>query len=420
MTKRRTQVLEDRDTPNGVMRPIALATVLVVASLASSAFGQAVPPPPPTRAPLTVTPSVTITEEFNDNIDLDNANKEWDLITGITPGITLNLESPTYRLTAGYNFTAELWVRNADRNAAFNRQNFSLDAFYQVNPEVVLTLTDQFSMNTDTNLIAAERVSTGSGGGWSNTVTPGVTWRIDPLTLSRTTAAYTLQRYDDEEQAESDVFRFDTVLERVMTPRFSGTVGYEFSYFEIEGEDRTTAHTPRLGGIFRATPTITLTLNGGPMFVEQGDDSYITPAVTAIYRQALAFGSVSAFYDRNIGTAGGLGGTTINQTFGGSVDVITLRRGLALTFAPQYSIVKTHSDDRIDVQALILPLTATYRFNEWVAAVASYQFYRQRSDSTVRTASGTELARDADQNRIFVGLQFGYPMRFDSPFLAGR
>lgn len=393
-----------------------IGVVLGVGLVTSSAFAQAVAPPPPTRAPLTVTPTVTITEEFNDNIDLDNDNKQWDVITGITPGITVNLEAPTYRLTAAYNFTAEIWARNPDRNAAFDRQNFTFDAFYHVRPDVILTLTDTFALNTDTNLIAAERVSTGSGGGWSNTVTPGVIWQIDPLLQLRTSGAYTMQRYDDAEQAESDIFRFDTVLERVFTPRFSGTAGYQFSHFEVEDEDRTTAHTPRVGGIYRATPTITLTLNGGPMFVEQGDDDYITPAVTAIYRQALSFGSVAAFYDRNIGTAGGLGGTTINQTFGASLDVITLRRGLTLTFAPQYTIVETHLDDRIDVQSLILPVSATYRFNEWFAFVASYQFFRQRSDSTLRTESGDVLARDADQNRIFVGLQFGYPFRFDSPF----
>ncbi len=398
------------------MRSIVfIGAVLGIGLLASSAFGQ-VGAPPPTRAPLTITPTITFTEEFNDNINLDNANKQWDVITGITPGVMLNLETPTYRLTAGYNFTAEVWARNPDRNAAFNRQNFTLDSFYQVSPAVILTLSDQFSLNTDTNLIAAERVSTGSGGGWSNTITPGVTWQIDPLMQLRTTGSYTMQRFNDEQQAESDVFRFDTTLERVFAPRFSGTAGYQFSYFVIENEDRTTAHTPRVGGIFRATPTITLAISGGPMFVEQGDDTYVTPAVTASYRQALAFGSVSVFYDRNIGTAGGLGGTTINQTFGASLDVITLRRGLALTFAPQYTMVQTHSDDRIDVRSLILPFTATYRINEWVAAVASYQFFLQRSDSTLRTESGATLAADADQNRIFVGLQLGYPFRFDSPF----
>jgi hypothetical protein len=399
------------------MRSLALAgTALGVALLTSSAFAQAVVPPVPIRAPLTVTPSVTITEEFNDNIDLNNSNKQWDFITGITPGIVVHLETPTYRLIAGYNFTAEWWARNPERNAAFDRQNFALDAFYQVSPDVVLTLTNQFSLNTDTNLIATERVSTGSGGGWSNTVTPGVTWRIDPLMLLRTAASYSMQRFDEEEQAESDAFRFDTMLERVLAPRFSGLAGYQFSYLQVENEDTTTAHTPRIGGIFVATPTITLSVHGGPMFVQQGDKDYVTPAVTATFRRALAFGSVSAFYDRNIGTAGGLGGTTINQAVGGSLDVITLRRGLTLTFAPQFSTSETHASDRIDVRSVILPVSATYRFNEWVAAVASYQFFLQRSYSTFRSESGATLAQDADQNRIFVGIQLGYPFRFDSPF----
>ena len=37
----------------------------------------------------------------------------------------------------------------------------------------------------------------------------------------------------------------------------------------------------------------------------------------------------------------------------------------------------------------------------------------ERSDSTLVTTSGTALANDADQNRVFFGVQFGYPIRFD-------
>ena len=48
-----------------------------------------------------------------------------------------------------------------------------------------------------------------------------------------------------------------------------------------------------------------------------------------------------------------------------------------------------------------------------VAFVAGYQFFHQRSDSTAVTTSGAPFANDADQNRLFVGLQFGYPIRFD-------
>ena len=76
------------------MRSLVLGGALLgVGLLASSAFGQ-LAPPPPIRAPLTITPTITITEEFNDNIDLDNENKNWDLITGLTPGVIVLLQPP--------------------------------------------------------------------------------------------------------------------------------------------------------------------------------------------------------------------------------------------------------------------------------------------------------------------------------------
>jgi hypothetical protein len=62
-----------------------------------------------------------------------------------------------------------------------------------------------------------------------------------------------------------------------------------------------------------------------------------------------------------------------------------------------------------------MPLTATYRFTAWVAAVARYQFFRQRTDGVILSRTGQVQAEDADQNRIFVGLQFGYPFGFDRP-----
>jgi hypothetical protein len=369
---------------------------------------------PPLRAPFTITPSVTVTEEFNDNVNLDNRNKQWDLITGITPGVTINLESPTYRLTAGYNFTAELFLRQPERNAAFDRQSFSLDALYRVSPEVTLTLTDAFAANTNTNLIASENVSTGRNRAYGNTISPGVTWQIDPFTLLRSFGSYSLQRFNDPDQEDSDVYRFDVGVERRLSTRFSATVGYQFGYFDIQNEPKATTHAPRVGGIYRASPTITLSLSGGPIFVERDSDNFIEPGIAASYQQTFAFGSVGASYNRYIGTAGGLGGITTNQSAGVIVDVITLLKGLTVSFAPQYNTEKSR-DNRIDVQSFLFPLTAIYRLTPWVAAVASYQFFRQRSDSTIRTRSGNELANDADQNRLFVGLQFGYPIRFDSP-----
>jgi len=51
---------------------------------------------PTLRAPLTLTPSLTVSEEYNDNILLNNRDRRHDFITGFTPGLTLTAEDPLY------------------------------------------------------------------------------------------------------------------------------------------------------------------------------------------------------------------------------------------------------------------------------------------------------------------------------------
>ena len=205
-------------------------------------------------------------------------------------------------------------------------------------------------------------------------------------------------------------------LDRTLTRQLRGSVGYEFGYFDIKHEEKITTHTPRLGVSWQVTPTITLTVNGGPSFEQhEHSASRITPAVTATYEQKMWFGAIGAGFDRQVATAGGLGGVTDNSSLAGRLDVFTLMRGLTLSFLPRYSWVKSAENNRIDISSITLPLQATYRLTAWMAAVARYQFYQQRTGTEVRDTAGNLLAADADQNRLFVGLQFGYPITFDRP-----
>jgi hypothetical protein len=369
----------------------------------------------PRRAPFTLTPSLTITGEFNDNIFIDNRNKVSDFIIGFTPGLALSVERPTYRLAAGYNFTSEIFTQETDESHAFDRQNFYLDGLWRVDPYLTLTLTDALIVSTDTNLIATEGVATGrDDAALSNVLAVGAAWQFAPLWLLRGDASWATERFDRRDLVDSDVYRVGPTLERRLTPQLTGDIGYEFGYFDIDREPRTTTHTPRVGVTWRPTPTISLALRGGPAIeLKDGGDSRVTPAVSASYRQRLPFGAVGLSYDRAIGTAGGLGGTTDNQLISGAIEVTTLARGLVIQLLPRYSIVESPESDRIDVQSFTAALQVTYRVTAWLSLLGGYQFFHQRSDSTGRTATGTAIATDADQNRVFFGVQVGYPIRFD-------
>jgi hypothetical protein len=376
----------------------------------------------PRRAPLTIVPSVTIAEEYNDNVNLSNANRESDFITTIQPALAVSLESATYRLAAGYSFSADMYARDPNRNAAFDRQNFDLDTLWRPTEQLTLTLLDTFLLTTNTNLISPEGVATGRDRAWSNALRGGAGYRLGPFTTVRGGGSYTVQRYDSATLEDADIYTADVAIDRVLSPTLTGTLAYEAAYFDVEFEPTTWTHTPRLGVAYRLTNTITVSLSGGPSFEipESGSrDSRITPAVTARYEQRTFFGSVRADFDRRIGVAAGIGGPTDNTSVGGRVDVLTLLRGLTLSLGARYAWVKSpdNRDPRIDIQTFTLPLTATYRITAWIAAVAGYQFYRQRTggEPVVNQRTGLVIAEAADQNRIFVGLQFGYPFTFDRP-----
>ena len=369
---------------------------------------------PPRRVPFTLTPSLTITEEFNDNIFVDNDRKEWDFITGFTPGLAITYEDATLRLNAAYSFTAEVFARNPEENHAFDRQSFVGDVLWRVDPRLTLSLADAFTFTTDTNLIGTESVSTGRDRAWTNALTGGAAWQFDRLTTLRGGLGWTVERFDDPEAQDSDVYLAEIDLVRRLTNRLTGSLGYEFGYFDIDRERRTYVHTPRVGVTWEATRTISLSLGGGPSIeVKDGRSTKITPAISAGYRQALPFGAWGLAYDREIGTAGGLGGTSINQTIGGFLDITTLTRGLLVQVSPRYTTSDSTRGNDIDVDAFTVAIQATYRVTPMIAFVAGYQFFHQRSDSTAMTSAGTPFATDADQNRVFVGIQFGYPIRFD-------
>jgi hypothetical protein len=420
-----------------IARLVRVGIVVLVSLWSGTALAQQIPLPPyvspvrgedpqrlqmPRRAPLTIIPSVTIAEEYNDNVTLSNANRESDFITTIQPGLSVTLESPTYRLAAGYSFSADMYARDPDRNAAFDRQNFDLDTQWRPTEQLTLTLLDTFLMTTNTNLISPEGVAAGGNRAWSNALRGGVGYRLTPFTTLRGGGSYTVQRYDSAALEDADIYTADVAVDRVLSPNLTGTLAYEAGYFDIEFEPTTWTHTPRLGASYRLTNTITLSLSGGPSFEvpDSGSrDSRVTPAVTATYEQRTFFGVVRADFDRRIGVAAGVGGPTDNTSVGGRVDLLTLMRGLTLSLGARYAWVDSpdNRQPRIDIETFTLPLTATYRITAWIAAVAGYQFYRQRTGGApvVNQRSGLVIAEDADQNRVFVGLQFGYPLTFDRP-----
>ncbi len=353
---------------------------------------------------------ITLFEEYNDNVFLDNRARRADWVSGAAPGFTLDFRGDTYRLTAGYNFVAEMYSRLTRLGGVFNRQNGALDGMYRAGRQVTLTLTDTYINSLDTSLVAASGIATGRARSSANTVTPGATWELDPLWTLRLAGTYTAERFNRRDLVESDIYHLTPTVERKLSERLTGTAGYEVGYFSVERQPDVVTHAPRLGARYRFTPTLSGSVSAGPT-IEVSDDGrdLVKPAVTASLRQEFQLGSASFGYDRSVGTAGGLGGTTENDVVTGLLRLSELWRGLSVELSPRYTHARSSlfrsSGSRIDAHTWSVGLRSVYKVTTWMSLYLGYTFYQQRSN--------TSLAADADQDRASFGVQFGYPLTLD-------
>jgi hypothetical protein len=360
---------------------------------------------PPAPGPITFTPSLTISEEFNDNVFLSNEDKRSDFITQFTPAFTLALQQPGFQLTAGYSFTAAIYANEDQLNDIANRHNFLTQVSWAATPQVTLSLMDRFTYDRNSYAASVSGISSGRREAFSNVFGATADFKVTQRATWNLSGAYTLEGFGGADSQDSSVYHVGTGFDYVATPRLTLTAGYSFEYFDIEDETASYTHTSRVGGTYQITPTLSATLSGGPSVLVSDGDSSVSPAVTASLSKVVSWGSMGLFYDRSIGTAGRFGGPSDNQTFGGNITAATFLRGLFVDFSPRYTISKTDDTarSRTDIEALTLNVSFSYQLARYVAIVGAYTFLNQRT-------SGDGNSADVDQNRISLGLQFGYPI----------
>ena len=358
------------------------------------------------NAPLNVTPTLSIREEYNDNIFLNNQNRRADLISALTPGVRVLVQQPGYRLFAGYDLTAEAYARNSELSNVGDRQSFYLDASYEWSPRLTLTLNDSFVRTYNTAQTNVLGIATGRAQVTSNTFAPGLTYALTSRDTLRVVGSYSITRVDQADQSEvrssSSAYGVDSALTHILTPRLTATVGYQVRHFDFEASDASTVHTLRIGGSYQITPLLTALVTGGASIQTTRDSTDVTPAVTASLTQQFPFGAATVAYNRSVSPAGTLGQATDNQSISAALLATSLLPGVNLSVAPRYTAAESST---VNVKVFAADLAASYHVNRYVSVFASYALLLQRSSGSVGAVAG-----NIDQNRVFVGLQIRYPI----------
>jgi hypothetical protein len=362
---------------------------------------------------MTLTPSISVSEEFNDNIFSNNQDREWDFITSFTPALALTINRPDYQLIAGYSFSADVYARESSLSNAFATQNLVATGLYRLTPGLTVTASDALVYDRNANRTTSEIFSTGDQQIWTNTLTAGMNWQMTPRNSLRLSGNHRLVRFGGRGTGvDSDDLGVQSDLTHVFTPRFSGIIGYRFTYLDLHddqaGQDSHT-HSPTVGFSYALTPTLTATIRGGAAITLLGGETFVTPTGTASLVQLFSFGSATLQYDRGVSVAGGFGGTNDTQTVSGTLALSTLVRSLYVVLNGAYHTsesLDSAQTQAVDVQSFTLYLGARYQIAQYASLFGGYTFFRQRGGSSANQV-------DIDQNRVRVGLQFGYPFNFD-------
>jgi hypothetical protein len=365
--------------------------------------------PPAPQGWLSITPTFTLSGEYNDNLFQNSSNRISDFSIAFTPGVTVSVQRPSYRLLAGYNVGGQLYVRETELNGFGKQQQFFADLAYQVAPGVTFTLTDQFVKDRNSNSVTTSGESVGRRDSFRNTLTPRLRWQATPSTALGMLGSYTMRRFQDtgdgsRQGRDSDTYRLGFDVDHRLTGRLTGTLDLVGSYLDFENQAPARTYTLRPGAVYDVTQTLRAQVSAGPSLVDHHGDQEVRPSVSASLVQAFKFGSLRIGYDRAV-TAEAVAIAEV-QSFYGTLIVPTLVRGLQLSFIPRYSIIgrDVAGGNETERSVLTLNLRATYQIGRNFSLIGSYTFFRQTDDSS--------RSRDIDQNRVFLGVQYAFPINF--------
>jgi hypothetical protein len=363
--------------------------------------------PPEPRGWITFTPAIAVIGEYNDNLDLTTRGKTSDFIGNIVPGFTLGLQRPNYQLSAGYNFGAEFYAEESERNSIARSQQLFLDYFYQVTPRVTFLLSELFVFDRESNVVSTSGISAGFEDAWRNTLTARLAFQATQRTSLSVSASYSLLRYTDSAETgaqDSDTYRIGAGAAYQFTPRLGGTIDIGAGYLDIERDEDEYNYTALFGLTYQITRTLSGRAGVGPSLTVRDQETTVTPAVVLNLEQTFKFGALGIGYDRSV-TAEAIGITDRQNAFA-TLRLTTLRRELQVELTPYYTHTRNPESSGADRDAdtFTFNLRFAYQFARGLSLTGAYIFYRQRGGGDVG---------DVDQNRVLIGLQYAYPINID-------
>lgn len=413
---------------------VAIVFVIVIAEGSAFAQGVGAPPadaptgvdvrtdetpiaifPPSGRAPAIpgivspgyyLVPSFRLTEEFDSNIFATSSDRQWDFISRFSPGLTAGYRSDPFTLVLNGGFDAAVYARHPDLNDATQGWHLGLDSLYRPIRPLAFGLTASYIKTetpstlpiaigfSPTILAPAQVLEFGLVRTTFLTVAPSVAYQFTPTTWG--TAAYTYIHDTIESGVDTTANNIELRLYRSFGSRDTGVLGYRTTIIDNGGGfPQAVDYAPTVGWTHQFTPQTKVSVEGGPLFTNDGS---VNPNVTARFEHHFQFASVGLGYTRSDGFLLGEPGLVKTEVFQAFFDWRPLK-GLALSLAP--AVTNLSGDSIRYTRFYSVIASATYPILSWLTANATYRYGFQE------TSGSGSIPRS-----IFsLSLEASYPLR---------
>ena len=318
-----------------------------------------------------ITPSLTLSEEFDDNVFLRSSGRESDVITRASPSLKAGYQSKPFTLLLSGGIDAEYFAEHPELSGAANRKRAALELRWV--PELTGPTT-----TLGANVLYAESQSagelqpqTGIEAGrrttrlWS--FSPSVTHRFSTLTSGSASYSYgELSSGDFTSVSHQARVGISSQLTRMDT----GSLNYSLSVVDSAGET-TTSHAITAGWISRLSRSTTLSLEGGPRISDGNIEPQITAGLAHTFNRT---GQATLTYQRAETVVIDQPGTSeTNSVLAGLT--LELTRRLRSSFGAGVSVTDTPNAG--DVTTYRANASLSYRLTKWLALGASYRYLQQ-------------------------------------------
>jgi hypothetical protein len=429
--------------PGGVVRPVPrgsgvgggdgrrsqafIRTALVATGLL---LGAARPLP---ADPLVVTPQLSVSEEYNDNIFFTE-DAEDDFITSITPGLTVQYQQPRFTAFLSATTSAQLFARHTSENDWANTQSGVLTTSYRATPRLAFTLSDLVSRVRATRtgtLPLAEAPPAGPGGApppaepppsfEASTLLPRGEALSNVLTVQ---SSYALtRRWTGALMYSNGLSSFSDPSGRNLsntgglqatykwTPELVVNGGYSYTRFTLTDAADTDNHTVTLGGAYTVAQSWSVNAIAG-LYVNQpvqsgadegtGVADSVGPVFSVTLAKTFEHASVLAGVSQGVTTSAGVSG--VSQT---TAVFLQYQQQFTQNLSGGVRANYSHFDADPSFNVAVANVGLTYALWRSISVGLSYSY--QWSDANESGANETGSGA-IDSNLVLLSVTASYPL----------